>query len=95
MLASLNSSGSSECDCKPFIVDDSRVGTIPPFVLPHLENYPDVFKLVRTEDDCIEHVTFVPKLKTFDERSKKIEEVLQEFQKKDLFITLRGWRNEV
>ncbi|XP_031570670.1 uncharacterized protein YJR142W-like [Actinia tenebrosa] len=86
--------GSSEYDCKPFIVDGCRVGTIPPFVLPHLENYPAVFKLVKSEDNCIEHVTFAPKLKTFDERSKKIEEVLQEFRQKDLFVTLKGWRNE-
>lgn len=69
------------------------MGTIPPFVLPHLENYPDVFKIVKTEDNCIKHVTFVPK--TFDERSKKMEEVLQDFRKNDLFVTLRGWRNEV
>lgn len=87
--------GSSEKDCRPFLVDGVRVGTIPPFVLPHLSSHPDVFKVIKNDFGNIDHVTLAPHLNTFENRSQKVEEVMQEFRKNDLFVTLRGWRNEV
>ncbi|KAK3741579.1 hypothetical protein QZH41_012520 [Actinostola sp. cb2023] len=86
--------GSSEKDSRPFLVDGVRVGTIPPFVLSHLRSHPDVFKVVTKHDGNVDHVTFTTELKTFEDRSRRVGEVMQDFRKNDLFVTLRGWRNE-
>lgn len=42
----------------------------------------------------ISHVTLAPELKTFTERSQKVAEVMNSLRLKDVFSTLRGWRNE-
>lgn len=76
-------------------MDRVRVGTIPPFVLPHLFKYPEVFDVVKNDDGSINHVAIAPQLETFEDRSQRIANVLHEFRKDDLFVALRGWRNEV
>ncbi|XP_078369139.1 uncharacterized protein LOC144653086 isoform X2 [Oculina patagonica] len=36
-----------------------------------------------------------PELKTFTERTQKVAEVMEDLRLKDVFSTLRGWRNEM
>lgn len=71
------------------------MGTIPPFVLPHLSNHPDVFDVVKKDDRSIGHVALATELKTFEDRTNRVDYVMQKFRKDDVFKTLRGWRNEV
>ncbi|XP_031570665.1 nudix hydrolase 20, chloroplastic-like [Actinia tenebrosa] len=88
-------SGQLVSQCTPFLVDGIPVGTISPYVLPHLEKHTDVFKLVRNDDGGIGHVTLDSNLQTFEQRTKKVDDVMQEFRRKDLFLTLKGWRDEM
>ncbi|EDO49598.1 predicted protein [Nematostella vectensis] len=93
-LNNFHAAGSSKVHCKPFVVDGITVGTILPNVLTQIRKYPDIFAVIKTTDSD-EHVTLVPSLLTFEERTQKVNEVVQEFRKKDLFVTLRGWRDEM
>ena len=43
----------------------------------------------------VEKVRLNPSLKTYDERSEGIRVVLEELRRKNVFFTLKGWRNEV
>ena len=47
------------------------------------------------DDSSVETVVLDPKLTTFEERSEKLAIVLEELRKKDVFFTLKGWRDEV
>ncbi|EDO49616.1 predicted protein [Nematostella vectensis] len=87
-------SGSSHTESKPFLVEGTRVGTVLPRVMPHLQSHPDVFTIVMNDDGSVEHVTLAPSLKTFEERTKGVNDVMEEFRKNDVFVTLRGWREE-
>ena len=82
-------SGSSQPFCKPFIVDGKKVGQVPPYVFKQLENVKEVFTV---KPDCVE---LNESLKTFEERTKKINQVMATFRDQDAFVALKGWRNEV
>lgn len=86
--------GSCKSLCKPFLVDNVQVGYISPKVASYLKSYGDIFVMVPGTGGEISHVTLAPELKTFTERSQKVAEVMNSLRLKDVFSTLRGWRNE-
>ena len=86
--------GSSKLSCKPFLVDGVQVGYISPQVSSFIKSYSDVFVMVEGNDGEITHVTLTPELKNFTERTQKVAEVMEDLRLKDVFSTLRGWRNE-
>ena len=47
------------------------------------------------DGNAVETVRLNPNLNSYDERSEKIAVVLQELRKKNVFFTLKGWRDEV
>ena len=94
-LTALSVAGSSKLSCKPFIVDGVQVGYISPHVSSHLSAYNRVFVMVVGPNDGeILHVTLNPEIKTFTERTNKVAEVMMDLRQKDVFSTLKGWRDE-
>ncbi|ODM95963.1 Nudix hydrolase 24, chloroplastic [Orchesella cincta] len=74
--------------CKPLIIEDFQVGLITPEVMRQLQEFPDVFV-------CSEaSVQLHPSLNDYKTRSTAVEQVLNQLRKNDVFITLRGWRDE-
>jgi len=86
--------GSSKLSCKPFVVDGVQVGYITPHISSYLKAYTSVFVTVAETDGEITHITLNPEIKTFTERTKKVAEVMKDLKQKDVFSTLRGWRDE-
>ena len=85
---------------KPFYIEDKHVGFVEPKVLEQLHRYPSVFQLVGKEGGSgtegeVEMVKLDPALDTFERRTAGVTEVLGDMREKDLFVTLRGWRDEV
>ena len=72
----------------PFMCSGNQVGLISPQVVEQLKSYQDVFKI---SDDF---VTLDPKLSSYEERSQAIGNVLADLKARDIFLALRGWRNE-
>lgn len=71
------------------------MGYILPHVSSYLSAYNDVFVMVvGPNDDEILHVTLNPEMKTFTERTNKVAEVMTDLRQKDVFSTLKGWRDE-
>ncbi|XP_050533049.1 uncharacterized protein LOC126901006 [Daktulosphaira vitifoliae] len=75
-------------ECCAFIVDGVQVGLIQTAVISKLSQYPNVFIV-----EC-NSVTLNPALRNYEERSIHVENVLRDMKEKQLFITLKGWRNE-
>lgn len=50
--------------------------------------------MVKGNDGEITHVALTLELKNFTERTQKIAEVMEDLRLKDVFSTLKGWRNE-
>ena len=50
--------------------------------------------MVKGNNGEITHVSLTQELKTFTERTQKIAEVMEDLRLKDVFSTLKGWRNE-
>lgn len=69
------------------IIDGHRVGLLTPRIVQELQNHSDLFTIYENE------VELNPKL-DYEQRSSSVEYLLKEWKKKDLFITLRGWRDE-
>ena len=64
--------------------------------MDYLRDYPDVFIIDKnpyTED--IDGVILNPDLTTFQSRTERVAQVLEDMREKDTFLTLEGWRNEV
>ncbi|XP_023216920.1 nudix hydrolase 24, chloroplastic-like [Centruroides sculpturatus] len=76
--------------CKPFYIGDQQVGVIRPDIWQHLSKYPQIFHYNQASDS----VTLNPNWRTYDERSTKLDLVLQEIRKQNIFKTLAGWRDE-
>lgn len=70
-------------------MDGIQVGLVRATVTIELSRYPNVF-IVNPNS-----VTLNPAFRDYDERSANIESVLKEMKEKKLFITLKGWRDEV
>ncbi len=62
-----------------------------PRVLEAALRHPDVFQL----DSSSGNVMLNPSLASYEERSAKMHLVLTQWRDESLFITLKGWRNEV
>ena len=77
--------------CRPFFVGDKQVGLVQPNVLEAIRRHPEAF----WEDPLSGNVWLNPSLKTYDERSERIDSVLRRWKEESLFITLKGWREEV
>lgn len=73
---------------KPFFVDERQVGLVRPDVLEHLVKYPRVF--VVTKD----RVELHPTLLTYEERTARVDDVLQDLRRQKCLRRLLGWRNE-
>lgn len=82
-------SGLQKKECRAFIVDGVQVGLVRAAVSVELSRYPNVF-IVNSD-----RVTLNPAFRDYDERSANIESVLRDMKDKQLFITLKGWRDEV
>lgn len=67
------------------------MGFIRPNDWVHLAPYKDAFHY----DNKTNRVTLNPAWKTYEERSAKVADVLQDIRRKKIFKTLNGWRNEV
>lgn len=82
-------SGWQKKECRAFIVDGVQVGLVRAAVTAELSRYPNVF-IVNPNS-----VTLNPAFRNYDERSANVESVLKDMKDKKLFITLKGWRDEV
>ena len=60
-----------------------------PDVMLELSRYPHVFHV---QTDSVE---LNPAFRDYDERSSKVEAVLRECRSNNVFVTLKGWREEV
>ncbi|XP_021916856.1 uncharacterized protein YJR142W isoform X3 [Zootermopsis nevadensis] len=74
--------------CRPFIVEGYQVGLVRPDVMLQLLRYPDVFHI---QPDSVE---LNPAFRDYDDRSSKVEAVLRECRSNNVFIALKGWRDE-
>lgn len=77
-------------NCKPFFIGDQQVGLIRPSDWTHLSQYKEAFHC----DIKSNRVVLNPSWKTYEERSSKMESLMQEIRRKKIFKTLLGWRNE-
>ncbi|KAJ9600395.1 hypothetical protein L9F63_009323, partial [Diploptera punctata] len=75
-------------DCRPFIVEGYQVGLVRQDVMKQLMRYPDVFHI---QPDSVE---LNPAFRDYDERSSRVEAVLRECRSNNMFVTLKGWREE-
>lgn len=76
--------------CKLFFVGDQHMGFIRPNDWIHLAPYKDAFHY----DIKTNRVVVNPSWKTYEERTARVADVLQDLRKKKIFKTLNGWRNE-
>ncbi|GBN58793.1 Nudix hydrolase 24, chloroplastic [Araneus ventricosus] len=82
--------GPHEGDCKEFFVGTEKVGIIRPDIWKELLHYSTIFQY----DQAQNKVVLNPEWRTYDERSEKLDDLLRELRKKEIFSTLAGWRNE-
>nr|CAD7434020.1 unnamed protein product [Timema monikensis] len=75
-------------DCRPFIVEGHQVGLVRPDVMCELVRYPDIFHV---QPDGVE---LNPAFRDYAERSAKVEAFLKECRANNLFVALKGWRDE-
>jgi len=70
------------------ICGQNRVGTLSPAVVTEMRSYPDIFELEST------HVSFQKDLTTYSSISTALAKFLEDMKAKNIFNTLKGWRNE-
>ena len=76
--------------CRPFLVCGKQVGVMQARVVEAACRHPDVFQM-----DSSGMISMHPALTTYEERSARINHVLSQWKEERLFVTLKGWRNEV
>ncbi|XP_033728823.1 nudix hydrolase 24, chloroplastic-like [Pecten maximus] len=87
--------GSSRPECHTFLVHSCQVGLIQPDVWKHLINYPDVFVISGSDElTSRKSLSIKDTFKTANERTAAVAKVLEDLRQKDVFLSLRGWRNE-
>lgn len=74
-------------------MDGLQVVVIRSDVMKELLKYPEVFKIKDNENTKM--VEFNPVFRDYKERTEHAERVLWQFQQDDVFIALKGWRDEV
>ena len=83
-------------ECVPFIINDTQVGLVLPEVLNKLEYHNDIFFVVRDLlTNRVRYVTMATDLEDKKKRSIQFNNVMRDWKDRDLFSSLRGWRNEV
>ena len=80
-------------DCRPFIVDGQQVGVVWPDVLKQLFKYPEVFCIQDWANTKV--VELNPAFRDYNEKSENVDRVLRKFRSDGVFVTLKGWREEV
>lgn len=80
-------------ECRPFVVDGLQVGVIRPDVLKELFKYPEVF--VIKDNAKSKMVELNPAFRDYNERTEHVDRVLRQFRQDDVFVALKGWRDEV
>ncbi|KAJ8867149.1 hypothetical protein PR048_033013 [Dryococelus australis] len=75
-------------DCRPFIIEGHQVGLVRPDVMRELLCYPDIFHV---HPDGVE---LNPAFRDYTERTARIESFLKECRANDVFVALKGWRDE-
>lgn len=73
----------------PFIINGIQVGLVRGDFLEILLQHADIFQLQAN------NVVLNPSLKTYDDRSKCVDNVLRALRSQKRLITLNGWRDEV
>ncbi|CAG9862395.1 unnamed protein product [Phyllotreta striolata] len=73
---------------KPFFVEGYQVGLVRPDVMKQLLKYPEVFMVGPSG------VELNPAFRDYEERSNQVDKVLKELRKENVFIALKGWRDE-
>lgn len=82
---------SSRSKCFPFVVEGQQVGLIRPDIWQKLKSYTNIFRLEKTSSSSVVHLE---NLGNVQERSAKLDYLLQELRDKNVFRTLSGWRDE-
>lgn len=75
--------------CKPLIVDGYKIGIITQEVFEKLKEYPDVFNCSEAD------VKLLDELDDYESRYQALDRVLRDMKSQNMFVTLKGWRNEV
>lgn len=82
-------------ECVPFIINDTQIGLVLPEVLRQLHSHPDTFVMVQNpQTNSVRYVTMPANLNDKHKRSMKFNDVMRDWRQRDLFTSLRGWRNE-
>lgn len=71
--------------------DDVQIGTILPFIVPHLEQFTDVFVM----DHDKKSVKISPLLQSLEDRSSGLAKVASSLRQSGQFKCLVGWRDEL
>lgn len=74
-------------------MDGLQVGVIRPDVLKELFKYPEVFVIKDNEKSKL--VELNPAFRDYNERTEHVDRVLRKFRQENVFIALKGWRDEV
>lgn len=74
-------------------LDKLQVGIVRPDVLKELFKYPEVF--VIKDKDKSKVVELNPAFRDYNEKTQHVDNVLRQFRQDDIFIALKGWRDEV
>ncbi|CAE1236823.1 unnamed protein product [Acanthosepion pharaonis] len=82
---------SSRSKCLPFVIDGQQVGLIRPDIWQNLKSYTDIFHLEMSSSQSVIHLK---NLGDVSERSKQFAAFMIKLRDKNIFTTLRGWRNE-
>ncbi|GAB1602646.1 nudix hydrolase 20, chloroplastic-like isoform X1, partial [Argonauta hians] len=96
IITRCNRMETSELDlhhCLPFVVEGCQVGLIPRPFWSELEAYSDVFYMESSSGGRGDSV-HLQHFQTVEERSRRMESVLQDLRGKKVFKKLDGWRNE-
>ncbi|XP_078520858.1 uncharacterized protein LOC144785877 isoform X2 [Lissotriton helveticus] len=93
-MNSFHQPGSSKGTCSTFLVDGQNVGSIPAAVVKELCGYPEVFTVHQDSTTDPPSVVLNTKLSSYDLRSAAVHQVLEDLRSKNLFQTLREWRDE-
>lgn len=88
-------SGLSKGDCRPFVVNGKQVGLVRPDVYEQLIKYSEVFCIKEPHDGQPAVVELNPAYRDYTERSENVDRILKAFRESGIFVTLKGWRDEV
>lgn len=86
--------GLQKCTIYPFLIEGQQVGFIKLNVMKELLKYPKVFCISECEHTKKVFIKLNPELQDYVERTEQLNQILCEWRQKELFPTLKGWRDE-